>query len=189
MADIPFIAFNKIHRLNREVIITEKIDGTNGVIFVHEDLETISVDSRSRWLSPGKKNDNFGFCEWAVDHKTELLKLGHGFHFGEWWGHGIQRGYAIHERRFSLFNVSRWADPSARPACCDCVPVVNVPTELATNMNAAAEYAMGLLRAQGSIAAPGFMRPEGVVVFHTASSAIFKALLENDQLSKREARA
>lgn len=184
MTDIPFIAFNKIPRLNRDVVITEKIDGTNGIIFVHQDLETISVGSRSRWLSPGKKTDNFGFCAWAMDNKAELLKLGHGYHFGEWWGPGIQRGYGLTERRFSLFNVNRWSNPYARPACCDVVPVINVPTELATNLNAASEYAVGLLRAQGSIAAPGFMQPEGIVAFHTASGGLFKVLLENDDLPK-----
>jgi hypothetical protein len=34
--------------------------------------------------------------------------LGHGVHFGEWWGNGIQRGYELKEKRFSLFNTHRW---------------------------------------------------------------------------------
>ena len=36
----------------------------------------------------------------------------------------------------------------------------------------------------GSIAAPGFMKPEGVVVFHSASNSMFKKLLEGDELPK-----
>lgn len=36
------------------------------------------------------------------------------------------------------------------------------------------------LRADGSVAAPGFMRPEGVVVYHTAARVLFKVTLEKD---------
>ena len=52
------------------------------------------------------------------------MELGVGQHFGEWWGFGIQRGYGLHERRFSLFNTGRWSDPAVRPACCGVVPVL-----------------------------------------------------------------
>ena len=34
--DIPFVSFPKISRLNRSVIITEKIDGTNAGIYIPE---------------------------------------------------------------------------------------------------------------------------------------------------------
>ena len=40
------------------------------------------------------------------------------------------------------------------------------------------------LAATGSQAAPGFMRPEGIVVFHSQSRSVYKALLENDHLPK-----
>lgn len=46
---------------------------------------------------------------------------------------------------------------------------------------------MGLqkLRAEGSMAAPGFMRPEGVVVFHGHSGTLFKVTLEKDEVPKQ----
>ena len=175
---IEFKAFDKIARLNREVIVTEKIDGTNGVIYIGDDFTTILAGSRSRWVVPGE--DNFGFAGWVEANREELLKLGPGYHYGEWWGAGIQRRYGLSEKRFSLFNVSRWSDPAVRPACCGVVP------ELARGMDirAAVENALTILRVGGSVAAPGFMKPEGVVAYHTASGMLFKVTLEKDEAPK-----
>jgi hypothetical protein len=44
-----FKEFKKIPRLSREIIITEKIDGTNGVIYIDEN-NNIFAGSRNRWL-------------------------------------------------------------------------------------------------------------------------------------------
>lgn len=173
---IEFRGFNKIARLNREVIVTEKIDGTNGVIWVGDDSTEMLVGSRSQWITT--ENDNFGFARWAVDHKAELLTLGPGYHYGEWWGAGIQRRYGLTDKRWSLFNVHRWSE--SRPACCHIVPVLarGVDIRLQT------EKALQTLRDFGSSAAPGFMKPEGVVIFHTAASALFKVTLEKDEAPK-----
>jgi len=100
-----FVAFPKIARLSRECVISEKIDGTSAQILITDDGQ-IKAGSRSRWLTP--ENDNFGFAAWVADNKEELLTLGVGRHFGEWWGEGIQRNYGLKERRFSLFNTIRW---------------------------------------------------------------------------------
>lgn len=40
------------------------------------------------------------------------------------------------------------------------------------------------LRIAGSVAAPGFDRPEGIVVYHTAANQCFKVTLENDEMPK-----
>ena len=37
------------------------------------------------------------------------------------------------------------------------------------------------LRVNGSLASPGFMKPEGIVVFHSASQTCYKVMLENDE--------
>jgi len=42
------------------------------------------------------------------------------------------------------------------------------------------------LRLNGSVAAPGFMDPEGYVMFHTASGVLFKATVQDDDLPKSE---
>lgn len=172
---MDFLEFAKMPRLAREVVVTEKLDGTNACIGITSDGRMFT-GSRSRWITP--QEDNYGFAAWAEKHKEELLELGEGRHYGEWWGAGIQRRYGLQEKRFSLFNVSRWAE--TRPACCDVVPV------LYRGMfdTAAIDGVLEALRATGSVAAPGFMRPEGVVVFHIAGKVGFKKTLEKDDVPK-----
>lgn len=172
---MEFQPFPKMPRLSREIIITEKLDGTNAQVFIGEDGE-IRAGSRTRWITPD--DDNHGFAKWVEAHKDELLELGPGRHFGEWWGCGIQRKYGQSVKRFSLFNVSRWSD--ARPPCCDVVPVM-YRGDFDT---AAVEIALAALRAHGSIAAPGFMQPEGIIVFHVAANVGFKKTLEKDDMPK-----
>jgi hypothetical protein len=179
--EMEFREFKKIPRLSREIIITEKIDGTNGVIAIGDNGE-FQVGSRSRWIEPGKQTDNAGFAEWAYSNKNELMKLGSGYHYGEWWGQKIQRGYELKEKRFSLFNVSRWNDDTVRPACCYVVPIL-YQGEFNT---ATIEGILFALKCTGSKAAPGFMHPEGIVIFHTASGYLFKKTIEKDELHKGE---
>lgn len=167
-----FVGYPKIGRLYREIVITEKIDGTNAQVVVSDDGETVRAGSRNRWITP--ESDNFGFARWVQDNTEELKRLGPGRHFGEWWGAGIQRRYGLTEKRFSLFNVHRWEND--RPACCHAVPVLaRGPFSEALIKDAAYR-----LRTEGSVAAPGFMKPEGIVVFHTHSGALFKYTLDGD---------
>ena len=172
-----FTGFHKIARLSRTCVITEKIDGTNGQIFIGDDGEFL-VGSRTRWITP--EDDNHGFARWACERKDELMLLGPGSHFGEWWAGSIQRGYGLSEKRFSLFNVSRWANPAVRPACCHVVPV------LAEGIfsSAMVEHALEVLRVNGSAAAPGFPNPEGVVVYLHAANVLLKKTCEHDDEPK-----
>lgn len=195
--DIEFAEFPKMARLSREAIITEKIDGTNAQILITPEGD-IKAGSRNRWITP--QSDNFGFASWVEAHKEELLQLGPGRHFGEWWGSGIQRGYGLTkgEKRLSLFNVTRWClhgeEPQriptgnplvekmqdALPPCVGLVPVLYrgiFSTDIV-------DRELELLADYGSVAAPGFMNPEGVVVFHTAGQIGFKKTLENDGIPK-----
>jgi len=194
---IDFAGFPKIARYSREVIVTEKIDGTNAQVFIGDGGEFLT-GSRTRWIVPG--DDNFGFSAWAHEHKSELMALGPGRHFGEWWGSGIQRGYGLEkgDKRWSLFNVQRWClhgqtpqmFPTADlrvtksqdilPACCMLVPIVwrgNFDDLDLRSVKA------GMLRT-GSYAAPGFMAPEGVVVFHVAGGVGFKKTFDKDDKPK-----
>lgn len=175
MKEIEFVPFQKIPRLNRDIVITEKIDGTNAIVHVSEDRVVIA-GSRNRWITPEK--DNAGFARWVQENAEQLAWLGPGTHFGEWWGAGIQRRYGLTEKRFSLFNVGRWGEQ--RPPCCGVVPTLYSGPFSKT----AIDDAMERLRSAGSVAAPGFMQPEGIVVFHTASGQLFKATLEGDEKPK-----
>ena len=175
----PFTSFQKIARLTRDCTITEKIDGTNASIFISDDLSEFLIGSRTRWITP--QDDNHGFARWATEHKDELMQLGSGHHFGEWWGLGIQRSYGMKEKRFSLFNTHRWSDAAgARPACCSVVPVLYEGIFSTTS----AGIMIDMLSSGGSLASPGFMKPEGVVIYHHAAKQLFKKTIEKDDKPK-----
>lgn len=199
---MEFRDFTKIARLSREIAVTEKIDGTNAQIAIwltvsiqgildnggredgmieviyNDDSYTILPGSRNRWISV--TNDNMGFASWVNKNANELVKLGEGTHFGEWWGQGIQRGYGLKERRFSLFNTSRWSDDSVRPSCCHVVPVLYQGIFNTYRI----QDCLDDLVEMGSSAALGFMNPEGVVIYHTAANVYFKKTIKNDESPK-----
>lgn len=174
-----FQGFPKIPRLNREVVVSEKIDGTNAQVLIEQD-GTFLVGSRTRWIKP--ESDNYGFAGWCYAYRDELMKLGPGSHFGEWWGLGINRNYGLKEKRFSLFNTYRWddavgVDRSIRPACCGCVPILYQGPFSEQRIKDCLES----LKVNGSRAVPGFMKPEGIVIFHTAANSCFKVTIEGDE--------
>ena len=197
---IEFNKFSKIPRLNRDMIITEKLDGTNASVtnmvlsspsdnmradfaekgwgifdFEYNSIAVVPA-SRNRYIT--LKKDNYGFAKWVHEHAEELLSLGIGQNFGEWWGQGIQRHYGLKEKRFSLFNVTRYEEDA--PLCCDVVPTLYTgPFDTAM-----IQRYVNKLADQGSCAAPGFMDPEGVVVFHVAANRYFKVTCKNDEVPK-----
>jgi hypothetical protein len=203
MPNFPeFKGFSKIPRLSRDIIISEKIDGTNGLIYIDE-ANNIFAESKNRFLWGSIQdeihNDNHGFAGWVKANKEELLKLGKGYHYGEWWGKGIQRGYGLEEKRFSLFNVSRWCmyneepkviniDPKTKvekyqeraPACCYIVPILY---EGMFNTDII-ESQLNHLKEVGSYASHGFMKPEGIIIYHKAGGYYFKKTIENDEKGK-----
>jgi len=197
MNNLEFQKFPKMARLSRDIIVTEKIDGTNAQVLITEDGD-VFAGSRNQWITPEK--DNAGFARWVEGNKIELLKLGPGRHFGEWWGSGIQRGYGLPkgEKRFSLFNVGRWALYGTEPRRMwtadprivkyqDVLPegVLLVPELYRGEFDT--QRISGVfedLKVNGSYASPGFMRPEGIVVFHVAGNVGFKKTIENDGVPK-----
>ena len=219
-----FVEFKKIPRLSRDIIVTEKLDGSNGQICVFS-LESIKKEfavieqmyewieqyclyihpenphveesdklylfaaSRNRWLTTGKQNDNHAFAYWAKEHGVELVMLGEGRHFGEWYGKGIQRGYGLEEKRWALFNVSKWQNKNLPlvdekqaypPSCCEVVPILYegmFETEII-------ELILEGLKRSGSCASRGFMQPEGIIIYHKQGNVYFKKTIENDEKGK-----
>ncbi|WP_025157201.1 RNA ligase family protein [Leifsonia aquatica] len=218
---IEFKPWPKIARLNRNIIVTEKIDGTNAAVVivaetfgtsVKEDPNCVAVilgtdfaedgfpnteyhvyaQSRTRFITPGKQTDNYGFAAWVEKNAQALVELlGEGAHYGEWWGSGIQSGYGLKggERHFSLFNTGRWADFDhpwdGTDLWNDDVPGLGVVPVLYEGpfSEAAIQEALENLRTHGSLAAR-FDRPEGIVVFHTASRESYKVTLKGDEAPK-----
>lgn len=171
-----FVPFEKIARLRRDIVITEKIDGTNAAVGVTEDGE-VYAQSRTRIITP--QADNFGFAAWVAEHEAKFRELlGPGLHFGEWWGKGIQRGYGLDRRRFSLFNTARWYLQLE-------IGVVPVLYE-GPFTQGAIDMALDELRYGGSVAAPGFKPAEGIVIFHKAAGRLFKVTLDNDAVPKSQ---
>lgn len=188
---MTYPAFPKIARLSKlHWSITEKLDGTNGQVYItpkdatHPDDVLLAqhdavwentdwvvrAGSRSRWLTPGiKGGDNFGFGQWVYANAPELINLlGPGAHFGEWWGQGIQRGYDQQERRFTVFNPHRYPhlpfadNPDAGGVCVDKVPLLASGSSTALLDYMVLEATERLTA--GSVAAPGYTRAEGFIV-------------------------
>lgn len=195
---VEFKAFPKIPRVSKGVVITEKIDGTNACIVVVDPMEKdphgeatelqVFAQSRNSVITPEK--DNYGFARWVQTNVEELKKLGPGYHYGEWWGNGIQRNYGLSQKRFSLFNVGRWADQHGTneqwgyregqqfvPECCYVVPILSKK-----RIDLALQEAEDLLRAKGSVAAPGWGKPEGFILW--MNDTYSKFLLENNDIPK-----
>jgi len=155
------------------MVITEKIDGTNAQILIGED-GSVHAGSRKRWVRPD--DDNHGFAQWVAENQDELRKLlGPGRHFGEWWGQGIQRRYDMRYKVFSLFNTGKWGGMFEIGSQLRTVPVLEVWMFDITMIKKVAQD----LREAGSTAAPGFMKPEGLCIFHTGANQIFKFPFEN----------
>jgi len=179
MSDLEFEEFPSIKRLKRSCIITEKLDGTNSQVCFDAD-GNILCGSRKRVITPD--DDNYGFARWAYENKDALFDvLGEGRHYGEWWGQGIQRRYGKNEKTFSLFNSGRWCfnDIEKVPQL-DVVPVLYAG-EFSSEI---VDKTMADLKESGSIAAPGYMKPEGVIVYHSQIRQMFKVTFEHDDTGK-----
>lgn len=196
---LEFEKWPSIARLHRDTVITEKIDGSNAAIIIAEIEEgqecpdnavaeikdetqpfdtyfAVAAQSRTRIITP--TDDNFGFARWVRDNARDLfVLLGPGYHFGEWWGGGIQRGYGLPkgEKRFSLFNTPRWRDTEFPEG----LGVYMVPELYIGDFNTQTiSDVLADLKENGSVASPGFMNPEGVVVYHTASRSAYKSTFD-----------
>ena len=188
-----FKPFPKIPRYTSNIIVTEKIDGTNASILItkNEGVENsfnMEACSKNRILSPGK-DDNFGFAKWVEDNAYELIKLGPGQHYGEWYGQGINRGYGLEERRFALFNVNRWRIPEDNyklapglPNCVEVVPVIGEGEYSDKNL----EGLMAYLRRRGSYAVGDYMDPEGIILMHQRSKQLFKKTFDQPKYTLSE---
>ena len=213
MAELTFEAWPKIPRWSNETVtVTEKIDGTNAAVIIlpydidHEPMIqdgyakvfgelfggenprafTFATQSRKRFIKPGKDTDNAGFAGWAWDNAIALVQLlGYGKHYGEWWGRGIQRGYDLNEKRFSLFRPWRYE----HLALTDEVPGLGVVPTLYTGGAEGlltTSIILATLEQEGSKAAPGFMRPEGIIIQSALTQSTYKAFTWDDGRPKSE---
>lgn len=209
MSELVFEAWPKIPRWSNETVtITEKIDGTNAAVIIlpysHDHIPlidegyarqmhnlrdgyvTFATQSRKRFIKPGKDTDNAGFAGWSWENAGPLVDaLGYGKHYGEWWGRGIQRGYDMDTKKFSLFRPWRYADT---------IDFVTPPVEgldiVPTLYSGGAEgllttsIILATLEQEGSRAAPGYMRPEGIIIQSALTQSTYKAFTWDDGVPK-----
>jgi hypothetical protein len=199
-----FRAFPSLTRFSHGWTVTEKLDGSNSQVVIvpetepdengrlpreayndsilgeHEGL-LIFACSRKRLINLGQ--DNYGFARFVHDNADEIIaKLGEGRHFGEWVGKGVNaRGYNLDQKRFVLFNTHRWTGADL-PERVDVVPVLfegylgEPGAEFATIMED--------LKFAGSVYAPGYLDPEGIVMLHGPSRTLFKKTFDYDEQGK-----
>ncbi|WBP87027.1 RNA ligase family protein [Kitasatospora cathayae] len=185
---VEFTPWPKTKRLFRDITVTEKLDGTNAAVHIYENADApgtygIAAQSRNRIITPDL--DNYGFARWVHENASALAELlGPGLHFGEWWGRGIQRGYGLDERRFSLFNTDYHRHTYA---VIGGVEIQRVPVLYQGTFNEARiRSTLGRLAQYGSVAAPGFMNPEGVCVWHSQTRQVLKVTLDSNDAGKWE---
>ena len=175
-----FKAWPSLSRLATETVtITEKVDGTNAIIHVSDEGE-VHAGSRNRWLTA--EADNFGFYAWVNANRDAVAKLGPGYHYGEWCGPGIQRGYGLPGKRWVSFAHYRKDDLSAMHPDMSTVPVM-YQGEWHPMLP---EVQIAMLLHFGSSFQPGFARPEGIVIEFHRAKAKFKKLCENDKIHKTQ---
>lgn len=177
--ELAFESFPKLYRFNGPVIVTEKLDGTNAQIVISEAGE-FKVGSRTRWITP--ESDNHGFARYAYANRERIIELlGIGRHYGEWWGKGIQRGYGLQEKRFSLFNTSRWNDPeilnNLRGINIDVVPVLYIGIFNTVEF----DRILKDLKEHGSYAVESFFNPEGIVIYDTRAGVGYKKTFDYNE--------
>lgn len=173
---IKFTPWPKIPRLSNETYtITEKIDGTNACVAIDTE-NNIVAQSRNHFIFPN--NDNFGFAQWVENNKEDLLSLGPGHHYGEWWGKGIGRNYNQQERHFSLFNCGLWGEHNSNtPKCCKVVPILEKETNFEHLFGSLSSCIISL-QEKGSHLNLGFMKPEGLIVYAHLTKIYYKVILD-----------
>jgi len=230
-----FKSWGSTPRFHKGLHITEKINGTNAGVSVqgfsighHVDHPVpsdavlvfgpgvgefnapeveylVRAQSRKRIITP--QNDNFGFAKWVWDNADGLANLlGYGYHYGEWYGEGIQANpLAVAGRRWALFNTWHWHGKGnlERLVDADIPGLTLVPVLHDEQRDGPADWmtipkALELLQVHGS-QATGFMTlpnsnkmdfyvegAEGIIVWQRDTRQRYKILLREDDKHKWE---
>jgi hypothetical protein len=200
MTNVEFTEWAKTARFFRDMVVTEKIDGTNAAIRIlpasavsdddpncifKNDEAALFAQSRTRLITPAPGKDNYDFAKYAAENAETLIRdLGFGIHFGEWWGKGIQREYGATERFFALFHSKRMGKDG----------YFETPNLMAVPMLARRTFSQDVieeclrdLRENGSHVNRDFKTPEGIIIYHVPTKTITKVTLDNQDKGKWEA--
>lgn len=176
MTDTIHKSYPKIPRYENQLFtVSEKIDGSNGLIYISAD-GGIVAGSRNNWLIDDGSNkwDNHGFGQWVKENEVDLQLLGSGMHYGEWYGKSINRNYGLKDRRFMLFNRQRY---QVIPECCEIETVLLTDIDFPT-LSLLVNHRMHLLITEGSIHVPGFPKPEGLIIRNQLTNHLMKYIID-----------
>jgi hypothetical protein len=196
-----FKGWGSTTRENKNKTITEKIDGTNACVVIYNGV--VSAQSRKRIITPD--DDNYGFAKWVYDNAGALMDtLGFGYHYGEWFGEGIQKNpLGIEGKRFALFHPTKYNEkngyelskvdgletvPLLHHGQCDVWTIPNIVQDLDTYGSKVVGAARTAINVPG-IEEVEFHRAadaEGIIIWNNETKTRTKMLLENDAFHKWE---
>lgn len=220
-----FKSWGSTPRFHKGLHITEKIDGTNAGVSIQgfskgegkfdpgngrfvegETMDyVVRAQSRKRIITPD--NDNYDFAKWVWENAEGLANiLGFGYHYGEWYGEGIQKNpLAVQGRRFALFNTWHWAAKGnvERLRGSGIPGLTHVPVLHDETRDGPADYMTipaiikglqaGGSRADGYKTLPNAYKmdfyvegPEGIIVWQRETKQRYKILLHEDDKHKWE---
>lgn len=189
--EIEFKAYGKTPRWGKETTaeITEKLDGSNMAVIVTA-RGYVGAQSRNRLITP--EQDHAGFAKWVDQNADDLADvLGEGHHYGEWYGHGVQKrtyGLVNGEKRFALFNPYVYGETVRASGIrgLEVVPhLYSGPLEADT-----VDRVMQDLKATGSkagVAADNpwggspYLGPEGIIIYRNDTRRVSKATFDSPE--------
>lgn len=174
MSTTNYNSFPSIERLeNIYCVISEKIDGTNGLIEINE--TNVRFGSRNRYIS--FSDDNAGFANFFRHYEARFEDVAKDIItkepessdesyplriYGEWFGCGIQRGYGLKDKffmPFSFFYGEKLIE-------------YQVPNVITPNIMYTGKFSMEVvntcmqqLKLNGSGVVKDYKQPEGIVIF------------------------
>jgi len=201
-----FKSWGSTPRENKNKTITEKIDGTNACIVIWDGV--VSAQSRKRIITPD--DDNYGFARWVHENAGALLDtLGYGYHYGEWYGEGIQKNpLGIEGKRFALFHATKYTEkngfdlervdgletvPLLHHGQCDVFTIPRIMSDLDTYGTKVRGATVKEIRSAilGFPDDDEFMynkaaQAEGIIIWNNETRTRTKMLLEDDAFHKWE---
>jgi hypothetical protein len=200
-----FKSWGSTTRENKNKTITEKLDGTNACVVIYNG--EVKAQSRKRIITP--EDDNYGFAKWVYGNAEMLTKtLGYGYHYGEWYGEGIQKNpLGIEGKRFALFHATKYTEgngfdlervdgletvPLLHHGQCDVWTIPNIMQDLETYGTKVKGAKTETLKSE----IPGFgdtmfqfdraADAEGIIIWNNETRTRTKMLLKDDAFHKWE---
>lgn len=185
-----FKGWGSTPRENKNKTVLEKIDGTNACVVIYDGQ--VKAQSRKRMITPD--DDNYGFAKWVYDNAGVLMDtLGFGYHYGEWFGPGIQGNpLGVESKRFALFHATKYTEDNGyelnKVDGLETVPLLhhgqcNIWTipQIVEDLEMYGSKVKGTAT-DGTVAA----KAEGIIVWNNETKTRTKILLENDAFHKWE---